>query len=156
SLFELVEAHVLALRRADEADGHLHEAETDRAGPNGTGHSIDSRYGDERPGHRDRRPRAEDLESRQGPLSGGRVPQGRRHRLLPSHRTVAAPPPCGTAADLGAGAGRPSRTTLLREELPLPPSAGAAGLRWSRGDRRDERLSRRGGAVIGLARQPRG
>src|SRR5947207_5605327 len=62
----------------------------------GIGCSLDI-YGDGT-GGRDRRPGAEGLEPRQGLVPGGGVPQGRRDRLRPPCRAVAAPPPCGTTA----------------------------------------------------------
>src|SRR5438270_5768794 len=88
----------------------------------GAAHSIRSRYADEGPGRRDRGPPPHALEPRKGAVSVDRVSQGRRHRVLPSHRTVAASAPCRTTSDAGARAGRPGRPTLLREELSIAPS----------------------------------
>src|SRR5690349_15075928 len=47
---------------------------------------------------RGRRARALAVEPRQAALSGRRIPQGRRHRLLPARRAGAPPPPRGPAA----------------------------------------------------------
>src|SRR5690242_846616 len=63
-------------------------------------------------------PRAHALESRQGPLSRERLPQGRRHRLLPADRPGHAPAPLRAAADARPRARRRGWRAVLREALP--------------------------------------
>src|SRR5689334_19691121 len=61
-----------------------------------------------------RRPRAHAFQPRQAAVPGGRIPQSRRHRLLPPRRAGHAPAPRGTAADARTRARRRGRGTVLR------------------------------------------
>ena len=81
-----------------------------------------------RAAHDRRGPRAQVLEPRQGPVSQGRLHQGRRHRLLPADRARGPAAPRGPAADAQALPERRRGPVLLREELPVAPARlGADG-----------------------------
>ena len=125
-------------------------------GPNGTGHRVILAYGDRRVSGRDRGSGADALEPRQGPLPRRRLPQSRRHRLLPpdragacspisraGHRPWCGPPTAPTASRFFEKRCPPHHPEWVDDRARPRPPAAARGLRHRRA---------RGARV---ARQPR-
>ena len=159
-LLELVEAHVFALRRADELHGHLDESEADRPGPDRAGHRVPFYVWRAGPGQSASASRSTAASSRSPTSTSCSTPPPgfRKADVIDYYRRIAPvmlPHLAGPAADPRARARRRGGRAVLREALPAAPSRLGPGVGAARAERRPAQLHRRGPPDARVAREPR-